>query len=119
MARRESPIRLVERLRKYRVTTGRDTSIAGEIERLTKDVKKRQGASGGMADAWREVGPKRGDEVVGAAISLSTGGVLVVRVPDAAARYEVDVWLRSGGLETLRTHCKVMLRRVKLELGGA
>ncbi len=117
MARRESPARLVERLRKFRVLPGRDTSITGEIDRLAKAVKKQQGASGGMSDVWREAGPRLQGAVVGEVISLSPGGVLLVRVPDAAARYEVDVWLRSGGLEQLRTRCKATLRRVKLELG--
>jgi hypothetical protein len=117
MPGREQPSRVLARLRTYRAAKGRDDSIAADLDRLTRGVRRRQRASGGIEAAWNELAPRVGAAVVGVVVSLSPGGVLVVRVADAAARYEADRWLRSGGLEALRARCAATLRRVRLDLG--
>ncbi|CAG0961865.1 hypothetical protein PHYC_00769 [Phycisphaerales bacterium] len=115
MSRGENPSRLVERLRKFRAPAPRDRSIGSEVDRVVREAAKRNNSAGGMSAAWQELAPARG---VSRVEKLTPGGVLVVRATDAGARYELDVWLRSGGLEALRARCKTTLRRVKIELGG-
>ncbi|GJQ28983.1 MAG: hypothetical protein HBSAPP03_08670 [Phycisphaerae bacterium] len=118
MARREQPNRVLERLRRYRASRGRDMTISGELDRLTRGVQKQRRAAGGIESAWQELAPRVGEAAIGEVLSLSPGGVLVVRVPDASVRYEVDRWLRSGGLDALRSRCTAPLRRVRLDLGS-
>jgi hypothetical protein len=45
---------------------------------------------------------------------LTAGGVLTVHGDDAAAVYEMDQWVRSGGLALLRSACGATLRSVKV-----
>lgn len=106
----------LERLRRSRNKQPAASAIGEEIERLTAGIRRQRGALGGLDDAWAELGPRTGGEVVGEVRSFSPGGVLTVRVPDAAARYEVEVWLRQGGLDALRARTSRTLRRVRLDV---
>jgi hypothetical protein len=49
-------------------------------------------------------------------VKLTPGGLLTVRGNDASVVYEMDQWLRSGGLAVLRAACSVGLKRVKVVL---
>lgn len=102
---------LLERLRSYRVFE-RDRTIGKDVDRVLKGVRKQQRGAGAMEAVWEELAPAGS----GGVKSFSAGGVLIVEVADASRRYEVDVWLRSGGLESLRGRCPRTLRRVRLDL---
>jgi hypothetical protein len=103
----------LSRLRKYRGLKRRDLSIGEEVERVRKQAARRAGALGGLDERWAELVPR---EL--AALSrprrLTAGGVLTIAADDAAAVYQVDQWLRGGGLAVLRAGCGATLRSVKV-----
>lgn len=83
------------------------------MARLQKSFTRSAGALGGLDEAWGSLLPP---ELAGVSRpqKLTAGGLLTVRATDAAAVYEVDQWVRSGGLAVLRGACKATLRRVKV-----
>jgi Dna[CI] antecedent, DciA len=101
------------RLRKYRGAKRRDLSIGEEVERVRKQASRRAGALGGLDERWGELVPR---ELAGVCRPrrLTAGGVLTVGADDAAAVYELDQWLRGGGLAVLRAACGATLRSVKV-----
>jgi len=103
------------RLRTFRNRPQRDTSIAGDCEAVRKQLVRHQNAAGGLDLAWMELVPPQ-LLAQSSAVRLTPGGILTVQVSDTVALYEVDQWLRSGGLAALRARSSVTLRRVKLVL---
>jgi hypothetical protein len=110
---RRDPQRELEQLRRYRNRGGADLSISKAVESLTRQVVRQAGACAGLDSAWAEVVPA-GLVGLTQVIRLSPGGVLTVRATDAAAAYELDQWVRGGGLAVLRQACRRTLRRVKV-----
>ena len=82
------------------------------MRQAESEVKKRVRALGGIGDAWVAVVPAalaaRCEPV-----SLSRG-VLTVRVADASARFELDRFLRAGGLSRLAARAGAAVKRAKL-----
>src|SRR5262245_19637764 len=117
MAGGRDAIRQIETMRKFRVKA-RDLSIGAEIDKIGRELTKRQRAAAGMDAAWEQLAP--GELAALSSVErLTPGGVLVVRVSDASAAFEIDQWLRGGGLEALRGRCPRKHMRVKLEQGPA
>ena len=112
---KRSPREDLALLRKYRVAKARDLSIGDEVERLRKQVSRRAGALGWLDEQWGTLVPPALAGVC-SAVRLSPGGVLTVRATDSAAMYEMDQWVRAGGLAILRTQCSATLRSVKVVL---
>jgi hypothetical protein len=111
---RRAPARQLDDLRRFRVRAPADTSLAPDIESIRRDLAGRRRATGGLDQAWDAIVPpdlRQSTRVE----RLTPGGVLTITAADSAALYEMDRWIRSGGLETLRAHCSVPLRRVKLQ----
>lgn len=77
-----------------------------------KTVVKQRRNLGKAGEAWAGVVPER----LRAAATLGAlrRGTLNVHVPDAAARFELDRWLRSGGEAALKKAAP-MLKRLRLE----
>src|SRR5688572_27737500 len=93
MAMRGEPS--LKRLRGFRNKAERDVSIGGALAEVEREVKKLQRAVGGIGSAWEEIAPARlagRCRVVGI-----TRGVLTIRAADAAARFELDRFMRGGG----------------------
>ncbi len=80
---------------------------------MHKQARGGRGRLGGLDEAWGELVPR---ELAGVcrAVKLTPGGLLTVRADDASVMYEMDQWLRSGGLAVLRAACSVGLKRVKV-----
>jgi hypothetical protein len=110
---KRSPFDDLARLRKHRAPKKRDLSIGDDIERLRKQVARRAGALGGLDESWGELVPAALAAVCRAE-RLTPGGVLTVRATDASAMYEMDQWVRGGGLARLRAACSATLRSVKV-----
>lgn len=89
----------LERLRGYRVWE-RDTALAGELIKQTKALSKLHRSLGGIGEQWGSLLPR--DLAARTQLRGLARGVLTVAVPDAATDYELDRWLRSGGLASLR-----------------
>lgn len=102
----------IESLRTHRVRPERAGPIGDAVSKLERDVRRRQRALKGIGGAWSEVVPEdlgRRCELVGLRI-----GVLTVRVQDGADRFELDRFLRSGGLGSLISASPATLRRVRI-----
>jgi hypothetical protein len=109
-AQLQTQLRLLQR---YRNKPKADFSIAKDVEAIRKALVRTANAAGGMEEVWGELVPQ-GLAGVSRVVKLTPGGVLTVSANDSAVVYELDQWLRGGGLATLRARCKVTLRRVKL-----
>lgn len=113
---RGTPAQKLRALREFRKPREFDTSITHNIEKLRKDISKRFAASGGLDAALAEHAPA----IVASGVTVqrvTPGGIATLIVSDAAAGYELDIWLRTGGLEVLRAGCKVALRRIRVVQG--
>lgn len=102
------------RIRGLRNRPERDLTIGAAVDQVEREVKKLQKATGGVGAAWEELAPANlagKCRVVGI-----SRGTLTVRVPDAATRYEVDRFLRSGGEAALAARGRVSIKRVKIVL---
>ncbi|MBI1189440.1 MAG: DUF721 domain-containing protein [Tepidisphaera sp.] len=110
---RRSPAQSLDLLRKNRVWRSPQQHLGPLVESVQREVATRANASAGLDDAWARLAPP---ELQGAAVvgGLSAGGILTIRASGAAARYEIEVWLRSGGEAALRGACTRTLRRVKV-----
>lgn len=115
--------RSVDKLRSLRVRRDRDLSLAAELSAGVLDAKKRRKAVEGIGAVWAELigealaaGPGRAgsDPCERAAVRSFARGVLTIAAEDAATRYEIDRWLRAGGLEKLRKRSPKALVRVKV-----
>ena len=100
------------RLRGYRTRPERDLSVAADLDRLVKDATRRSKAVGGIGRAWDATVP----EALRARSAIVTyrAGVLTVRCADAAARFGLDRFLRSGGEAEVARLAPAALKRIKL-----
>jgi len=110
----------VDKLRALRVPAPRDLSLGARLAGEVLDAKKRQKAVGGIGVVWAELlaDVKTGggnDSLAERTIVRSfLRGLLTIEASDTATRYQVDRWLRGGGLELLRKRSPRTLTRVKL-----
>ncbi len=107
------PVRELAKLRKFRNRAPADLSIAGVVEQLRKDLEKQVKRAEGIGRVWETVAPA--DLAAVARVDrLTPSGTLSLTVADAGARYQLDVWLRSGGLAALQRASSAPIRRVKV-----
>lgn len=88
-----------------------DVALAKMADELSRVEKK----LGGAGAAWASVCPA-GLAERATPVSLARG-TLNVEVSDAAARYELDRWLRGGGERALVAASRTPIRKVRLLLG--
>lgn len=104
----------IERLRTLRTPNRPDPSLGGMFDAAGRSLERDRRRSGGVGAAWGEACPARLVEKT--AVRGLSRGVLTVAVRDASTRFEVDRWLRSGGLDSLIAASPAAVRRVKLTL---
>jgi hypothetical protein len=105
----------VARTRDARVRTPYDTSIARDMDEALRELRKLQRAVGGAASAWSQVVPPELAERC-RLIGVSRG-TLEVRVPDAATRFALDRFLRSGGERAVIAASAPGLQRIRVTIG--
>lgn len=105
----------VERLRQARIRPNWDRSLAPEMVRAIREAVALRRATSGCAEAWTKVIPA--SILARTALEGISRGVLTVRVPDAATRFELDRFLRSGGQKLLTSECRTTLSKVRITLG--
>lgn len=88
-------IRRLERVRALRAQKPAAPAVSEEVVRQGEALAKMRRAVGGAAEAWATIAPD--DLRDSAAVVHVKRGVLTLRCRDAAARYRVTGWLRSGG----------------------
>jgi len=114
MASGPTPLQRIEQLRRLRVWGTPDLSVRGDAESTLRELKKLARATGTLGDQW--------DSLVPAALARTTSpgrvwrGTLTIRALDAAAKYECERWLASGGDAALRAAVKGV-RAIKVQLG--
>ena len=100
------------RVRHWRVRRDRDTSIGASIRDAAAKVDEQRRAGRGTGESWVPLVPAR--VRARCHVVLVLGGVMTLKVHDAAACGEVDRWLRSGGeLELVK---RAGIKRVKVVL---
>lgn len=102
--KRVSPSRAVRR-----PTLGMGDAIKAEVSA----IRRQKRAVGGIGRAWAAVLPDVLAEHV-ESIKVSRG-TLTVRSTNAAGRYELDRWLRSGGRTALIEAATTTVRKVRVE----
>ena len=103
-------------MREARVRPARDLSLAREMDRALREAAALRRSVGGCAAAWASVVPP--ELLARTALEGVTRGVLAVRVPNAAARFELDRFLRSGGQRRLVAACSTTLHQVRIMVGS-
>jgi hypothetical protein len=102
------------RVRGWRNPRSRDLSIVAAVGDARVAAERASRSTSSLDRAWAAACPA---ELAGRAWPLSCArGVLTVRVSDAAARWELDRWLRSGGERELARAARVAIRRTRLVL---
>lgn len=109
-------VRALENLRRLRTRPEPkrevNEAIAPELVRL-KSVKS---ALGGLDEQWeRVVPPELRERCWARGVSRR---VLTVATDNAAAMYQLSMWLRGGGEQALRAATKQQVSRVKIEMVG-
>ncbi len=105
---------MLERLRAWRVPTPPDRGIGAELSRQMREITRVQRAVGGADSLWDSTVPPELAATCRVE-RVSKAGDFHVVTKDAASRYAIDVWLRSGGLELLRAKSSRGIRGVKLK----
>jgi len=113
---RRAPADELAALRKHRNREAKDISIAGELGAITRELTRQRKAVGGLDSAWDELTPAN-IRSAARVIRITPGGLLVLGVSSSSAKYEVDVWLRTGGLDALKARSSKTLRGVRFEGG--
>jgi hypothetical protein len=109
MPPRERPTDL-KQLRRWRIRREYDISIGASVRDAAARVDEQRKAGRGAGESWEQLVPER---VRGRChVVLVHRGVMTVKVRDAAARFEIDRWLRSGGeLELVK---RAGIKKVKI-----
>ena len=99
----------LKQLRNWRVWQDRDTTIAASLREATARIDEQRRASAGAGESWEALVPPRLRQ---RCTILLHRGSLTVRARDAAARFEIDRWLRAGGEAALTRRAGI--RKVKI-----
>ncbi len=102
----------LDRLRGNRNRADRASDLGGEMVAASRQARSRARAVGGIAAAWEVCVPdslRERCELVDC-----SRGVVTVRAGDAAARYQLDKWLRGGGEKALRSTAEAAVKRVRV-----
>jgi hypothetical protein len=114
MATRTNHAAALERLRAGRNRPERDLSVSGIVASQKKALAKQHRELAGVWASWAAGVPARLlDRTTLVGVSR---GVLTVRVADAAARFELDRFLRTGGEIDLVRRAPIGVRKIKLVL---
>lgn len=104
------------RLRGFRCPPPADRSIASEVVRLTREVRRTDRALGKIEEVWDAAAPD-GLRALARPVAFRAG-VLELSCVAAAVRFEVDRWLQSGGREVVEKTLGSPIFRVKFVSGA-
>ena len=103
MARRDA-IAQISNLRTLRSKAGPDLSISDDVGRVIRDIGRSKRTAKGLDTAQLRLAKLAPRTIAQACTLLSLSrGVLTLRCEDSASAYQVDHWLRAGGLALLRS----------------
>ena len=106
----------IERLRRHRVRRPHPTGLGKVVSAIRREATKQRKNRGGLSEVW--------DEIVPASLSSRTridsvrSGVVRLVIADPSTRYEVDAFLRGGGLQELRLRAGQPIRQVRCIIGS-
>ena len=104
------------RLRGFRCPAAADRSIAAEVGKLTREVRRTDRALGKIEEVWEAAAP---DQLRDLARPVALrAGVLELSCVAAAVQFEVDRWLQSGGREVVEKTLGSPIFRVKFVSGA-
>lgn len=115
-SREDRSIRRLEEIRRHCARPARDTSIAGQVERLANDLDRNRERLTQIVDVWQaHVSPELLERT---ALAAYRGGTLTIETDSAATAYELNRALRCGLEATLRRASRVNLHRVRVRIGS-
>lgn len=86
------------------------------MDQQLREIRKLQRGVGACAAAWGQVVPP---ELAARTQLISLNrGVLLVGVPDASTRFQLDRLLRAGGDRAFRESCKADVRSIRVVLAS-
>ena len=100
---RADALSTIARMRFFRAPPAKDQSIAGEVSELVQSIRRAEKTNGTLDAALGALARAAPGSIARGCVPVAlTRGVLTVRCEDSAAAYNLDQWLRSGGLERVR-----------------
>lgn len=102
----------LESLRARRVRPEPDQSFTSLFRERAVELDRLEKRLGAIAGAWQRLCPP--ELLPRTSVRSLSRGVLTIGVEDAAARYELDRFLRSGAERTFIRACPTTVRKVKL-----
>jgi hypothetical protein len=102
----------LEAARAARTRRGQPQDLSRIMLVQVPEVRRMRRQLAGIAAAWAEVVPAPLSERV--RLEGVTSGVLNVRAADAAVRFELDRFLRSGGERELLRRFPMAIRRIRI-----
>jgi hypothetical protein len=91
----------LKNLRTWRVSRDRDLTIGKQLGSVVRAAATSQRRNSGGVAAWESAAPAHLRRLC--EVGCTPGGVLTIKVKNAAARFQLDRWLRSGGEASLRS----------------
>lgn len=111
----EADARHLDRIRAQRVRPARDLALRSVVERSAAALRRAERGAGRVAGAWERVCPP--EHLQKTAVERFASGVLTIVVADAATRYALDRFLRSGGERAVIESSPAPIRKVRLRIG--
>jgi len=105
----------IERLRRHRGLPAKRGPIGRTLQREAASLERMRRREAGLGAIWERLCPP--DLADRTRVLSLRRGTAAIRVADASTRFELDRWLRSGGLDALIDQAPATLCRVKLLLG--
>lgn len=105
----------LNKLRAFRVPTTPDRSIAAEVGRIAKEVRRTDRGLAKIEEVWAAAAPDLLRDL--ARPVAFKAGVLELACAAAAVRFEVDRWLQSGGRDVLEKTLGSAIFRVSFSSG--
>lgn len=104
----------IERLRRHRVRRPRHSELGHVLTAIRREATRQQKRRGGLDEIWEEIAPQALHDRT--RVDSVRSGIVRLVVADPSTRYEVDAFLRGGGLQELRLRAGQPIRQVRCEI---
>jgi len=109
-----APTDALDRLRGFRVYPQRARGLGDDMLMQMKAMKKISQSESAANEAWETAAPDQLRDC--ATLGGLKAGKLILLVPSAAHRFQIDRWLASGGLGTIQSLARVPISGVQVKI---
>ena len=104
----------IERLRRHRVRRPRHSELGHVLTAIRREATRQQKRRGGLDEVWEEIAPQALRDRT--RVDSVRSGIVRLVVADPSTRYEVDAFLRGGGMQEIRLRAEQPIRQVRCEI---